>query len=127
MVGAAALLLALVALGAYFLYRSLPGNTNAVMSPGSASQADTQSQPDAVGSHVLHITVVGQSSEVLVRVPGGDVLTDTEMSEGEYVSFDQPKLDVTVGDPEAVEVHVNGEPLDLSEEDTGYSFTAQQE
>ncbi|WP_184585347.1 DUF4115 domain-containing protein [Lipingzhangella halophila] len=121
------LLITLVALGGYFLYRSLPGNTDAVVNPDASSQAGAQSQADAVESHVLHIVVVGESSEVLVRVPGGEVLTDTEMEDGEHVSFDQPKLDVTIGDPAAVEVHVNGEPKDISGEEPGYSFTAVQE
>ncbi|RNL85841.1 RodZ domain-containing protein [Halostreptopolyspora alba] len=127
MASAAAVLVTLVALGGFFLYRSLPGNSDAVVAPESGAQADAQSQSDAIDSHALHIVVVGQSSEVVVRVPGGDVLTDTEMTDGEYVSYDQEELEVTIGEPSAVEVHVNGEPLDISDEDPGYSFTVERE
>lgn len=127
MASAVAIVTALVALGGFFLYRSLPGNSDAVVAPESGSQADAQPQSDSVEAHVLHIAVVGQSSELVVRVPGGDVLTDTEMTDGEYVSYDQEELTVTIGTPSAVEVHVNGEPLDISGEDPGYSFTVERE
>lgn len=75
----------------------------------------------------LYIRVVGESSDVLVRVPGGEVLIDTTMTQGEYVSYDKPRMDVTLGDPSAVEVYVNGEPKDVSNEEPGYTFTVEAE
>ncbi|HLU99115.1 MAG TPA: DUF4115 domain-containing protein [Thermobifida alba] len=124
--GAIALLVILIVLGGYFFYRSLPGNSDVLVPSESGSLAEP-SQPAAEEQKVLHIRVVGESSDVLVRVPGGEVLIDTTMTRGEYVSYDKPRMDVTLGTPSAVEVHVNGEPKDVSGEEPGYTFTAEAE
>ncbi|MFC3998079.1 RodZ domain-containing protein [Nocardiopsis sediminis] len=121
-VGAVVLLITLVALGGYFLYRSLPGNSAAAVPSDVGTSADAQSESTQM--ETLYIKVIGDSSDVLVRVPGGDVVTDTTMQQGQFVSFDHPRLDVTIGDPEAVEVYVNGEYQDVTGKAAGYSFTA---
>ncbi|WP_082127112.1 RodZ domain-containing protein [Allosalinactinospora lopnorensis] len=121
MAGVVVLFITLVALGGYFLYRSLPGNGDVVVHDQSDSSVDAKAE--AVESKALHIRVIGESSEVLVRVPGGDVLVDADMEQGQYVAYDQAELDVTISDPSAVEVHVNGERMDISGEEPGYSFS----
>ncbi|TDQ52937.1 uncharacterized protein DUF4115 [Actinorugispora endophytica] len=116
------LLVILVVLGGYFFYRSLPGNSDLVVPDESGALAS----PETVASDmkVLYIRVTGESSDVLVRVPGGEVLIDTTMAQGQYVTYAQPRMDVTLGDPAAVEVYVNGEPKNVKEEAPGYTFTA---
>nr|WP_246422508.1 RodZ domain-containing protein [Nocardiopsis mwathae] len=114
----------MVVLGGYFLYQSLPASSsNAVISEGSETSADARSE--AAKQEVVYVKVLGDSSDVLVRVPGGDVLTDVTMRQGQYVSFDEPSLAVTIGDPDAVEVYVNGERMNVSGEEPGYTFTAE--
>jgi hypothetical protein len=122
-VGAVVLLITLVALGGYFLYRSLPGNTAAGAPDAAGTAADARSDATEMGT--LHIRVTGDSSDVLVRVPGGEVVTDTTMRRGEHADFDQPELDVTIGDPAAVEVYVYGELQDISGKEPGYSFSVE--
>ncbi|GLU49757.1 hypothetical protein Nans01_41080 [Nocardiopsis ansamitocini] len=116
------LLITLVALGGYFFYRSLPGNGDRVVPNESSALATTKT--DIGDMQVLYIRVVGEASEVLVRVPGGEVLTDTTMTKGQHVTYARPRLDVTIGDPAAVEVYVNGRPKDVSGEAPDYTFTA---
>ncbi|KUP98173.1 RodZ domain-containing protein [Thermobifida cellulosilytica] len=126
--GAIVLLVILVVLGGYFFYRSLPGNSEVLVPNQSGAQPESSSPGTAAEDFkALHIRVVGEASDVLVRVPGGDVLIDTTMTKGEYVSYDEPRMDVTLGTPSAVEVHVNGEPKDVSQEEPGYTFTVEAE
>ncbi|WP_159941629.1 MULTISPECIES: RodZ domain-containing protein [unclassified Nocardiopsis] len=121
-VGAVVLLVTLLALGGFFLYRSLPGTGVSASSSETVSDGE---EPNNMG--VLYIRVIGQSSEVFVRVPGGDVLLDQELSQGQsvnYVNADEG-LEVTIGDPAAVEVYVHGEQRDISDEEPGHSFTVE--
>lgn len=116
------LLVILVVLGGYFFYRSLP-NSDDVVVPGD-SGALAAPDTDATAMKTLYIRVTGESSDVLVRIPGGKVLLDTTMVRGQHVSYAEPKMDVTLGEPSAVEVYVNGDPRDVSGEESGYTFTA---
>ena len=121
-VGAVLLLITLLALGGFFLYRSLPG-TNV---SANASGAGTESE-DPTNMGVLYIRVIGESSDVFVRVPGGDVLLDQEMSQGQSVNYANADegLEVTIGEPDAVEVFVHGERHDISGEEPGHAFTVE--
>ncbi|SIO86099.1 hypothetical protein BQ8420_10280 [Nocardiopsis sp. JB363] len=73
----------------------------------------------------LYIRVVGESSDVFVRVPGGDVLLDQELQQGNSVHYpdNAQGLEVTIGDPSAVEVYVNGVEQDVSDRDPDHGFT----
>lgn len=114
--GAVLLVLALVVLGGFFLYRSVTG-TGAASMPGGDEEtmADTETEEE-LGA--LHMRVTGSSVDILVRIAGGEVLTDTTMSTGEYVTFDESQLEVTLSDPGAVEVLVHGEPHDMDPAET---------
>lgn len=122
-VGAVALLITLVALGAFFLYRSLPGGGSAAIAPVAPDSADSTTARSATDMKVLYIKVTGADTHVQVRVPGGEVVTDAVMRQGQYASYSQPTLDVTIDDPASVEVFVNGKERDVSGKDSGYSFT----
>ncbi|WP_017571030.1 DUF4115 domain-containing protein [Nocardiopsis halotolerans] len=119
-VGAVALLVTLLALGGFFLYQSLPGTS--VSANASGTSADGEETSDM---GVLYIRVIGESSDVFVRVPGGDVLMDDTMTQGQSVNYPTAEkgLEVTIGDPGAVEVFVDGEERDLSERGPDFSFT----
>lgn len=121
-VGALVLFVTLVVLGGYFLYRSLPGNSGVVV-PNASSASAEPADRDEMG--VLYIRVIGESSNVFVRIPGGDVLTDQEIRQGHSVNYTDADsgLEVTIEDPAAVEVYVHGEKRDLSGEEGGYSFS----
>ncbi|GAB2480671.1 RodZ domain-containing protein [Nocardiopsis aegyptia] len=121
-VGAVVLLVALVALGGYFLYRSLPGTGTSVSANASEASSAGEDERD-MGA--LYIRVIGESSNVFVRVPGGDVLHDQVIRQGGSINFADAGegLEVTIDDPGAVEVFVNGEQRDVSDQDAGYSFT----
>ncbi|MGW5876805.1 RodZ domain-containing protein [Nocardiopsis terrae] len=121
-VGAVVLLVTLVALGGYFLYRSLPGTGDSVSANASEAAAEGV-DTDEMG--VLFIRVVGESSDVFVRVPGGDVLLDQELAQGHSVNYpdNTDGLEVSIGDPAAVEVYVNGTQRDISDRSPGHTFT----
>ncbi|WP_087097713.1 RodZ domain-containing protein [Nocardiopsis sp. JB363] len=121
-VGAVLLLVTLVALGGYFLYRSLPGTGTGVSANASEAAAEPVASDD-MGA--LYIRVVGESSDVFVRVPGGDVLLDQELQQGNSVHYpdNAQGLEVTIGDPSAVEVYVNGVEQDVSDRDPDHGFT----
>ena len=121
-VGAVVLLVTLVALGGYFLYRAIPGTGTSVSANASEAAAEGV---DADEMGVLYIRVVGDSSKVFVRVPGGDVLLDQELTQGSSVNYPDNAngLEVTIGDPTAVEVYVNGSQRDISDRQPAHSFT----
>nr|WP_156000932.1 RodZ domain-containing protein [Streptomonospora sp. PA3] len=123
--GVIVLFITLVVLGGFFLYKSLPsGNDAAAVPEGAGEEADPQAE--ALETGTLFVRVIGESSDVVVRVPGGDVLADTTLTTDEYLSFDESRiLNVTIGRPSEVEVYVHGEHRDISDEDAGYSFTVE--
>ncbi|QBI56532.1 hypothetical protein EKD16_23930 [Streptomonospora litoralis] len=122
--GVIVLFITLVVLGGYFLYRSLPSDGAAAVPENAGTSADQQA--DDVRTGTLYIRVIGDASDVVVRVPGGDVLADTTLRTDEYVSFDESQtLNVTIGSPGEVEVYVHGDRQDVSGENPGYSFTVE--
>lgn len=123
--GVIVLFVTLVILGGFFLYKSLPsGNDSAAVPENAGTNADPQGQDVETG--VLYVRVTGESSDVVVRVPGGDVLADTTLKTDEHLSFDEEQpLNVTIGKPGEVEVYVHGERRDIADEDPGYSFSVE--
>jgi hypothetical protein len=119
---AVVLVVALVVLGGFFLWRSLPGTGSAFLDQGPVSNSDDATPQEAV----LHVQGISGSTHLLVRETGGQVLTDTVLGEGQYVSFDAPSMDVRIEDPATVEVHANGELMDLTAEDGEAAFTVEE-
>lgn len=90
---------------------------------GEVSNSESTDPEEAV----LYVRAVGEATELLIRETGGQVLTDTTLQQGQYVRFDNPSMEVRITDPDQVEVFVNGEMRDVSEEpeDLGFSVRAQ--
>jgi hypothetical protein len=57
----------------------------------------------------LRIDCLAVSCPAFVRVPGGDILTDRNMAQGEQATFFEPELEVVLTDAGAVQVYVNGQ------------------
>ncbi|GAB3478030.1 RodZ domain-containing protein [Nocardiopsis coralliicola] len=119
---AVALFITLLALGGFFLYNSLPGSASA---PTASEPAPEAEEAGSAEDSVLYIRVVGDTADVVVRAPGGTVLTDTTMTQGQHLSYNHEAMDVTVSDPAAVEVYVQGERSDISGEEAGYTFSVE--
>ncbi|MEZ0076582.1 hypothetical protein [Planotetraspora sp. GP83] len=115
------LLLALVVVGAKALFTSL--GTEVAPTPGaSASAPAAPAAPPATGSpgntaqpsgtRVPTVQFICQADicPVFVRVPGGDVLMDRDLSRGEQASYFEPELDVVLDDAGTVQVLENGKP-----------------
>ncbi|MFV2198181.1 RodZ domain-containing protein [Nocardiopsis sp. LOL_012] len=120
-VGAILLLVTLVALGGYFLYRSLPNTSTSI----SASSSDSSTDVGDEDMGALYVHVTGESSRVFVRVPGGEVLHDQVIEQGRSIAFHDAEdgLEVTIGDPAAVDVYVEGAMVDLPDEGEDHNLT----
>ncbi|MCT9932308.1 hypothetical protein N5079_19075 [Planotetraspora sp. A-T 1434] len=118
------LLLALVVVGAKALFTSL--GTDGAPTPGASASApaapgatgntgNTGNQGNTAqpsGARVPTVQFICQADicPVFVRVPGGDVLMDRDLSRGEQASYFEPELDVVLDDAGTVEVLENGKP-----------------
>ncbi|GAA0969078.1 hypothetical protein GCM10009555_015520 [Acrocarpospora macrocephala] len=70
-------------------------------SPTPTPEADTKTP-------TLEIVCVAERCPVFVRVPGGDILTDQELTQGQRVRHFEPELDVVLDDAGTVQVEENG-------------------
>ncbi|MFE3449790.1 hypothetical protein ACFXJ8_12735 [Nonomuraea sp. NPDC059194] len=110
--------LALIGLGAVLLVAAVVVGARALM--GVLSAADpapvvsaTPKASATAAERVPTLSVVCRAQTcplVLVRVPGGDVLNDRDLSSGEEISFFDAELDVAVEDAGTVDITVNGTP-----------------
>lgn len=101
------LLVALVLVGARSLMATLSA---AAPTPGPSA---TPKSSITATPKVPTLSIVCRAEScplVLVRVPGGDVLNDRDLTGGEEISFFDAELDVAVEDAGTVEVTVNGTP-----------------
>ncbi|RJL31989.1 hypothetical protein D5H75_16245 [Bailinhaonella thermotolerans] len=98
--------LALVVVGAKALFNSLNAKGEEPTSPPVA----TSPNQNANAPQTLLIRCVAEiCPAVFVRIPGGDILQNRDMSKGEEMGFIEPELDVVVGDAGTVEIQVNGQ------------------
>ncbi|MGV9302430.1 hypothetical protein ACWENQ_06005 [Nonomuraea sp. NPDC004354] len=103
----AVLLVALVFLG----IRSLMAVLSVADPAPRPSATPRQTVTTAGRVPTLSIVCAAQTCPpVLVRVPGGDVLNDRDLTSGEEISFFEAELDVALEDAGTVKVTVNGEP-----------------
>jgi cytoskeletal protein RodZ len=121
-----------VLVGGFFLVRQLGGSDDVTTTPPTtpnpttSSPAATTPSPSATTSSApvsptvspspttkpptLAFTVVGSSSYITVRIPGGKTLVSRLFKKGAKASFDQKTLTVVNGRPSAVRFVVNGKP-----------------
>jgi Domain of unknown function (DUF4115) len=78
-----------------------------VLSRGGSGPAAGKRRPPP---SALVIQVTGAQCLVFVRRPGGEVLINQTLTNGQSVHFDVPPFDVVVGDVDAVKVYVHGRP-----------------
>jgi hypothetical protein len=115
--------------GGFFLVRQLGGSddvSTAPPHPTTSSPAATTPSPSAPTSSApasptvspspttkpptLAFTVVGSSSYITVRIPGGKTVVSRLFKKGAKAAFDQKTLTVVNGRPSAVRFVVNGKP-----------------
>ncbi|MEV7964824.1 hypothetical protein AB0O34_02440 [Sphaerisporangium sp. NPDC088356] len=77
------------------------------MSPASSPSVD-QTSADAEIPTLL-VECRADRCPLFVRVTGGDVVEDRELSRGQQAVYSQPNLDVVLDDASTVYVEVNGE------------------
>jgi hypothetical protein len=122
-----------VLVGGFFVVRQLGGGSNdgvstAGSTPGSSLSPSTTppttpspttttpppsptATPSPTGKPAtLAFTVVGSSSYITVRIPGGRTLVSRLFHRGDKRSFDAKTLTVVNGRPSAVRFVVNGKP-----------------
>jgi cytoskeletal protein RodZ len=121
-----------VLVGGFFLVRQLGGSDDVTTTPpttpnpttsspaattpspsvttSSAPVSPTVSQSPTTKPPTLAFTVVGSSSYITVRIPGGKTLVSRLFKKGAKASFDQKTLTVVNGRPSAVRFVVNGKP-----------------
>jgi hypothetical protein len=115
-----------VLVGGFFLVRQLGGSDDVTTAPphpttssppattpspsASASASPTVSPSPTEKPPTLAFTVVGSSSYITVRIPGGKTLVSRLFKKGATASFDQKTLTVVNGRPSAVRFVVNGKP-----------------
>ncbi|GIH73246.1 hypothetical protein [Sphaerimonospora thailandensis] len=126
-VGLAVLLLvALIVIGARALLSALgsgdvpePAPSPSAPATAPATPAET-ARPQSTGTQstgtqntgvpTVRIVCEADRCPVFVRVPGGDVLIDRDLTQDEQASYFEPELDVVLGDGSAVQVFENGKP-----------------
>ncbi|MEV0408621.1 RodZ domain-containing protein [Actinoallomurus sp. NPDC050550] len=72
----------------------------------------------------LTLMVTGPRCQVFVGVPGGDILVNRTLVHGQSVRFEDPRLNVVLGDAGAVQVYVNGVRRPPDEPGRRVEFTA---
>ncbi|GAA5058130.1 hypothetical protein [Thermocatellispora tengchongensis] len=124
-------LLVLVFVGIRALASSLDAGTRPVASPsgppGEGTVATPSQSQSAIVPTVLIECLQERCQKVFVRIPGGDVLLDRELSRGERAGFTDEKLDVVLADSASVRVEVNGEPRTPEEPGGREAFTVTRE
>ncbi|MFC6080374.1 RodZ domain-containing protein [Sphaerisporangium aureirubrum] len=124
--------LALIVLGVLALIGSL--NTDGGTPSGAAAPAvsaaplpapATSAAVPAASTPTLFVECRADSCPLFVRVSGGDVVEDRDLSRGQQAVYDQPRLDVVLGDAAAVYVEVNGKPRKPGKPGERQSFTVE--
>ncbi|WP_248962969.1 hypothetical protein [Sphaerisporangium perillae] len=95
-----------------------------VSSPASPVVSVSRGSPGA-DVPTLFVECQADRCPLFVRVTGGDVVEDRDLSRGQQASYFQPALDVVIGDASTVHVEVNGEPRSAGKPGERQSFTAE--
>ncbi|GLX00338.1 hypothetical protein Misp02_44240 [Microtetraspora sp. NBRC 16547] len=101
------LALAVVAVGAKSLMTVL-GSDDAGAAVATPRASGGASSSASTRTATVQIVCSADRCPVFVRIPGGDVLMDRDMTRGEQASYFEPELDVVLGDASTVTVLENG-------------------
>ncbi|MEU7909680.1 hypothetical protein [Microbispora bryophytorum] len=108
---AAVLLLAVIVVGARALLSTFgseePGS-GVASTPSAQPSAGSSTGPSTPRAPTVRVVCRAERCPVFVRVPGGDVLIDRDLTRGEEASYFQPELDVVLDDASTVQVFENG-------------------
>lgn len=92
--------------------------SSAAATTGPEQRASVARQPmraagatsSSAGPPTLALRVTDSPCFVSISVPGGETLLNETLRRGDTARFDHPELTVTIGDPQAVRLTVNGQP-----------------
>ncbi|GII94668.1 hypothetical protein [Sinosporangium siamense] len=79
--------------------------------PAGEDISDIATSASSTSTPTLRLECLqAECGKVLVRVPGGDILQNRTMHDGEQIDYYEPRLDVVLDDSGSVNVEVNGVP-----------------
>ncbi len=134
--------LALIVLGVLSLVGSLKSDDPGAAPPGpdgSGQVTQTDSASSSPGAPSVDQTSAGAEiptvfvecradrCPLFVRVTGGDVVEDRDLSRGQQAVYSQPNLDVVLGDASTVYVELNGKARSPGKPGERQSFTVKRE
>jgi hypothetical protein len=97
----------------------------AVTSPGPSATSAPAATPPASTTPTLFVECRADRCPLFVRISGGDIVEDRDLTRGQQAVYDQPRLDVVLGDASGVYVEVNGEPREPGEPGERQAFTVE--
>ncbi|GII86706.1 hypothetical protein Ssi03_46960 [Sphaerisporangium siamense] len=131
LVGVAILVvLGLVVLGAVALIGSLSadgdGAAPVAASPTPATASPTPSEEvSADGLPTLYVECRADRCPIFVRVSGGDIIENRDLTRGQQAIYSQPRLDVVLADASSMYVEVNGRARPPAKPGERQSFVAE--
>ncbi|MDH2426647.1 hypothetical protein [Sphaerisporangium sp. TRM90804] len=81
--------------------------------------------PTSAESPTVFVECRADRCPLFVRVTGGDIVEDRDLSRGQQAVFSQESLDVVLADASTVYVEVNGEPRPPGRPGERQTFTAE--
>jgi hypothetical protein len=85
------------------------GGSDASAAATPAAEAAASENP-AERVPTVRLVCQAERCPVFVRIPGGDVLIDRDLSKGEEASYYEPELEIVLDDAGSVRVFENGTP-----------------
>ncbi len=97
--------------------------TDPIEAPDTPVPPAASAQAARTAPATLQIACQADNCPVFVRIPGGDVLINGQLSKGEQVAYFDGKLDVVLDDASLVKIWENGKPRPPVQPGEPASFT----
>ncbi|RCG30222.1 hypothetical protein DQ384_15850 [Sphaerisporangium album] len=126
-------LLALVVVGVIALVGALSSDGAQGAPAGSATLSTSPAAPpppvetSVAETPTVYVECRADRCPIFVRVSGGDIVEDRDLSRGQQAFYSQPSLDVVLADASTVYVEVNGEPRSPGRPGERQHFTARRD